>query len=557
MQFSAFFCITLNFYFHMIILRLALILCFFLIMNLQAQFFPFANSDSLKQYIAVLGHDTLQGRATGTSGSKKAAGFISKKLQRWNIKTAGENNTYFQKIPLHGTTPLEQSELQIVSENKRIYLKLGSEYLLIKTGAQTFIPNPVGLVFCGYGIIAPEYDHNDYQSIDVKGKIAVMFDGEPLSENDSDFFDGERRTLYAYPEAKIRTAISQGALGTIIIQSSTEDDWNLKQREYSFEEVSLPARVTGHLGVFIKEEVAPLLFENAGYSFDDVKRKHASHELEAFSLNSRMSFNGRFIQRDFKSENILAKLEGSDPELKKTYLIIGAHYDHLGIGTAVNGDSIYNGVLDNAAGVAVVLEMARLFSQLEKPPARSIIFAFFTGEEKGVLGSRYYTSNPAVPLSKTIAMINVDGLSAIGKFLSVIPVGGKYSELGEIFTELALELGLKSNKENGQLVYDDSFARSDQITFAQAGVPSVLILEGFDYDNISNDQAIQLTENWFKNRYHTPFDDLNQPIDYQAIKRYSDLIFAFSNRLLNSSAKPEWYEDAPFRPIRLRLLNQE
>jgi Zn-dependent M28 family amino/carboxypeptidase len=379
-------------------------------------------------------------------------------------------------------------------------------------------------------------------------------DGEPKSERDTNYFSGSDLSLYALPESKIRMAISKGAIGTIIIPSANPgpgDTWQKKQIEYSFEDISLPGKVTSQLGVSLNKESAHLLFSGSQYEYDDILEKELNYSLEPFDLNVKIAFNGQFKLKEFKSANVISTIPGRDPVLKNEYIVIGAHYDHLGIGKTVNGDSIYNGVGDNALGTAVAMELARMFSELELAPRRSLIIIFFTGEEKGLLGSEYYSNHPYVPPTQTIAMVNIDGLSAMGKFSSLYGIGASYSSLGEILTDIAAERGFRLeylDRSNLKSLY----SRSDQLSFAKMGIPSIMIIEGFDYKDINRSEAISANQNWFKNIYHTPLDDLNQPIDYNAVKRYTDFIFAYCNRLLNMSAKIEWNENAPYKNIRLR-----
>jgi Zn-dependent M28 family amino/carboxypeptidase len=213
--------------------------------------------------------------------------------------------------------------------------------------------------------------------------------------------------------------------------------------------------------------------------------------------------------------------------------------------------------MDNAVGSAVVMELARMFSEMDYGPRRSVIFAFFTGEEKGLLGSSFYIDHPVLPLFRTIAMVNVDGLSAIGEFRSIIPVGGNYSSLGNTIDEIAAEYNLKTEQMPSNMIAEESFNRSDQISFARNGIPSILILEGFDYKNLTRQQAMQKNRYWFENIYHTPVDDLNQPIDYTAIQRYTQFVFAYCNRLLNMNETPQWNAGAPFRYKRLQHEAEE
>ena len=275
-------------------------------------------------------------------------------------------------------------------------------------------------------------------------------------------------------------------------------------------------------------------------------QRKSVNSLKAFPLKIQAAFNGDFKQREFKSDNILAELEGRDASLSNEYLFIGAHYDHLGVGEAMKGDSIYNGVMDNAVGTAVVLELARMYSLAGFRPRRSIIFGFFTGEEKGLLGSEYYVTHPQVSPAKTIAMINIDGLSAFGAFSSVIGVGGRYSTLGKSLENVAAEFGLQSEILK-QTDFEQPFSKSDQLSFALAGIPSIQVVEGYSYAGLSRDEVLKRTQQWFANFYHSPFDDLKQSMDYNSIIRYASFMFFFTNRLLNQDERPRWLPDSPYQ----------
>ncbi len=511
------------------------------------------SASSLEKHVRTLGSDSMEGRGTGSEGLKKAAGYITGHLKEWGLKPLGINNTFFQPVPLHGTTPLQQSELIIKKGETRHGLKLNDEYLLIKTGAQTLIPEPTQIVFVGYGIIAPEYDYDDYLNLDVSGKMVAFFDGEPHSESDDSYFEGAGRTVYSGAESKIRTALAQGAVGSIIIPNPDfTEEWPKLQRDYMSEEITLPGRVTSHLALFLSEEASRWLFKDTPFSLEELVRQERNHALQTFELEAHLTFRGKFKRRDFTSQNILALLPGSDPALRDSYLLLSAHYDHLGIGKAVEGDSIYNGVMDNAIGCAVLLEMARAFAQSGYKPRRSIIFAFWTGEEKGLLGSRFYTENNVRPLHKTIANINIDGLAALGMFKDVIAVGGELSSLGGTVLEVAAENGLAVSEIPEPLLKKESFYRSDQVALALAGVPSVAILEGFRYDNLSPEEAQSRLLDWFENIYHSPSDDLGQPINWASSERYADFLFALANRLANMQDEPQWQPGIPYKNTWLR-----
>jgi hypothetical protein len=517
------------------------------------------SADSIRKHVEFLGHDSLQGRSTGSRGERIAAQYIASYLQKYQITPIGDQASYFQSIPMHGSFPLPESQLKIFYDDKEYLLQLGKDYLLYKSGAQTFIPQPVPLVFVGYGIIAPEFDYNDYQAIDVEGKVVVFLSGEPPS-NDSLYFNGNDPTIYSYAESKRRLAISRGAIGSILIplpHESRHQDWQRNVQEFAFEDITLAYSVTGNLSVLMNPDAAKILFERAPFSLNQVYEMDRTGIVHSFELNMNLSFKGIFIEREFFASNVIGMYEGANRKPEDSYLIVSAHYDHLGIGQRVEGDSIYNGVLDNAIGVAVAMEIARAFSMLPQRPLHSIIFLFLTGEEKGLLGSTYYLDHPIMPLYKTIANLNIDGIAVNDQFNDVVGIGAELSTLGDYLKKVADQFNLKVAQIASQFLATESFARSDQIAFARAGVPSILISEGLDYKNMSQEQALQKVIEWYDHIYHTPFDDLNQPINYEAARQHCQLLFVFCYSLANSTTPPKWRTGTPFINERFRTIAEK
>ena len=299
------------------------------------------------------------------------------------------------------------------------------------------------------------------------------------------------------------------------------------------------------------------LFENSQHSLEEVYFLHKEKRITSFPLNAELSFKGEFTRRDFIASNIIGMIEGSDPKLKDSYLIVSAHYDHLGIGEAVAGDSVYNGVYDNAIGLAALIEAAKVFSNLTVKPKRSIIFLLPTGEEHGLLGSIYYTDHPVVPLHKTVANINIDGLASFDRFKSIVAVGYEYSTLDRFLNETARQVGLKLADIPSIFKRTESFSRSDQLAFANAGIPAILTMEGLDYENISTEEGIEKFIEFSQKYYHTPFDDLNLPINYSAAIQHIEFIVKLIYNIADSDAEPEWHEDSPFINARLRTIAEQ
>lgn len=518
------------------------------------------SAENIRQHIEILAHDSLEGRGTGQIGGEKAAKYISTHFKNIGLTPTGDRNTFFQYIRMHGSTPLPSSELKIYFENEVHDLTLNKDYLLYKTGQQTFIPSPLPLVFAGYGIHAPEYDYNDYHSINPEGKIIVFREGEPLSD-DPKYFMGNIPTIYSLPESKQRTAFAKGAAGSILIPKDIYKDeinWENLKHEFSFEDVVLAYTVSNNFSISINPNIAEIIFSNSGYDIADVYEMHRTGKMRSFELKTSLSFKGVFKQRDFLSPNIIGMVKGTDTKLQDSYLLVSAHYDHLGIGPEFDGDSIYNGALDNAIGIAVMMEISEAITKNNIRLKRSIIFIATTGEEKGLLGSAYYVENPVVPLYKTIANINIDGIALFRDFTSIVGIGSEYSSLKKFLIETLNRFNLKLTDIPDQFYQFEAFSKSDQIMFATAGIPSILILEGPDNKHLSREEVLKEMIDYDIYFYHTPFDDLTHlEIDYKAASQHAEVLKDLIISIANSDKEPEWNKGAPYINARLRSIAEK
>jgi hypothetical protein len=517
------------------------------------------SADTLLRHARALASDAMEGRGTGSAGERLAAEYIAAELARSGLQPRGDQSTFFQWFPLHASSPQPESRLSIYLDEREFPLVLGEDYTLYKTGAQTFIPQPLRIVFVGYGIVAPEYDYNDYQNINVENSIVVFLSGEPASEDES-YFNGVRPTLYSIPEMKQRIALSRGARGSIMLPlprvdgAYTWEDW---RRMFSFEDVNLPITTPSHLSILMCLRSAGLLFRDSRYSLEDVLEMDAENAVRSFPLQTRASFSGIFSDRDFLSANVLGMLPGSDPLLRDSYIICSAHYDHLGIGPAVAGDSIYNGFVDNALGSAALLELARVLSSSDLRLRRSILFLFVTGEEKGLLGSQYYCSNPVVPLHRTMANLNVDGLAIIDEFDDLVGVGSEYSTLKSHLERIAGEMKLSVAAAPPAFDIMEAFSSSDQLSFAQAGIPSILIMEGPSYRSIGREEGFASFIRWGEERYHAPIDDARQPVNSRAVEQHAKVLLAFLAGISNTYEPPQWITGSRYINARLQTLAEE
>jgi hypothetical protein len=516
------------------------------------------SAEGIRRHTAVLGSDAMEGRAPGTPGGGRAADYIADELERLGVRPLGDEGSYFQQVPLHGNTPLPVSRLILTSLGEPRELALWSDYVLVSTGAQTWLPRSAPMVFVGYGIVAPEFDANDYADVDVRGKVVVYLAGEPASD-DPAYFQGLEPSVYAAAETKQRIALSRGAVGSVLIPDAgvSGAGWERLRREYDFEHLTAASSLPRHLSLVLHPQLAPALFADALYDFDRVRSMARAHTLRSFHLPVSLSFEGVFRSRTFLTPNVVGWIEGRDPELAGTAVVVSAHYDHLGVGPPVNGDAIYNGAVDNALGVSGVLEIARVVAALDERPRRSLIVLFTTAEEEGNLGAVYFLDHAPLPLSRLVANINVDGLAFLDRFGDVIGIGAELSELGSMLESAARELGVEVGHAEGVVAGHEAYMRSDQAAFAEAGVPAILVNEGFRWRSTTPESALRQTVEWLDEVYHSPADDLEQPLDFAASRQHCGVVLALLLTVADSPVAPQWRPGVPYAYQRLLSLADE
>src|SRR3989442_2221517 len=496
------------------------------------------DGNAIKAHIQKLASDEMEGRAPGGKGEELATTYIGDFYKSIGLKTQS------QPVPLVGITSTV-SPLELTGKGGKKTLKYADDFVAWSKGEQPMISANAELVFCGYGVVAPEYQWNDFKS-DVKGKIIVVLINDPQLE-DQTKFGGKAMTYYGRWTYKFEEAARQGAAGALIVHETefAGYPWEVVRGSWSGEQFDMVYQDKGASTVpiqgWITRDVAMELFKTAGQDFEDLKKKALQPDFKAVPLGIRASVDVKNKLRTVESKNVLGVLEGQVPE----YVVFTAHWDHLGIGEPQNGDKIYNGAEDNASGVAMIMDIARAFTKVQPKPKRSIVFLAVTAEEQGLLGSLYYSENPVFPLNKTVANINIDGINLYGRDKNEVHV------VGYGYTTLEDTLKDVLSKQGRSLVPEDEpekgfYFRSDQFSFARKGVPALY----------AESTTVEDSQEYTDHRYHKPSDEYNPNWDMKAAVRDGDALFEVAERVANSDQWPEWKPGTEFRAIREQMLKK-
>jgi Zn-dependent M28 family amino/carboxypeptidase len=514
------------------------------------------NDVVLAKHIAVLASDEYEGRKPFTIGETKAIDYLKGEFEKLGLKP-GNGDSYFQQVPMVDikSTP---TALSIKSaDGKSASLTYLDDFVAASRHVidQVKIEN-CDMVFAGYGIVAPEYKWNDYAGLDVKGKTVVVMVNDP-GFLDSTLFKGKTMTYYGRWTYKFEEAARQGAVGVIIIHDTDAASypWAVVRSGWSKSKLYLAAADNNSSRAFmegwITQDVAKSLFKMAGKSADLMKQA-GRPGFKPVDLGLKVSTTIKNTIKKSNSNNVVAVLPGI--KTPKEYIIYSGHWDHLGKGEAVNGDSIYNGAVDNATGTAALLALAEAFKKAKKQPERSVMFIALTGEEQGLLGSEYYASHPLVPVNKTVANINIDAMQPIGKTKDIVAVGFGQSELEDYLTDAA--------KKQGRTVVKDQnpsagyYFRSDHFNFAKVGIPALYTETGEEIEgNTVPNAGKTLKEDYTKNRYHAPGDNFEPgKWNFEGIVTDLRLLFDVGYRISNETTFPNWKTGSEFKAIREKSM---
>jgi Zn-dependent M28 family amino/carboxypeptidase len=497
------------------------------------------SADAIKAHMTFLADDLLEGREAGTRGYDIAARYVASQYALMHVKPAGDDGSYLQQVPLTAFRPADQGGVSYTgADGKSGALVFGEDYLPSAQARQAETSITAPLVFVGYGMVAPERGRDDYAGLDVKGKIVVVLSGAPSG------LQTEIRAHYSNANVKRAEAARRGAVGVLTLPTASYEkrrpfargvsgyqEWKMTWNDAQGVPYVRGAEAPGLASLSLKGGAK--LFAGAPTSLDEVLAAAETPEglVKGFALPANVTVRLKTEIEKRQSSNVVGLIEGSDPTLNAQTIVLSAHLDHLGI-HGKDADKINNGALDNASGVATLLEVARGFKEARTKPKRSIVLLVVTAEEKGLIGSEYFAHNPTVPKAGLAADVNLDMPILLYDFQDVVAFGADRSSIGPAVARAAGRVGIGLSAD--PLPDEGLFTRSDHYRFVEQGVPSVFLMTGFKNGGEKGFKDFLATH------YHKPGDDLNQPIDYKAAARFALVNYEIARELANAPTRPTW-----------------
>ena len=534
--------------------------------SLSAASAPAISGASILARTKILASDEFEGRAPASPGEEKTVAYLVAEFKKLGLAPGNPNGTYLQNVPMIGLTSTPTASFD-VGGRTLTPTHLIDYVALSKRVTPRIDVKASELVFVGYGVVAPEFDWDDYKGVDVRGKTVVMLINDPpvtdaSGQLDPNVFGGKAMTYYGRWTYKYEIASAKGAAACLIIHetgpagypfgvvagSKGRENFDLRTPDANASRVAVEAWLT--------QDFATQLLTAAGEDFAKLKAAAATRDFKPVTLKAHATFSVANKTRDVGSKNVVALLPGTDPKLRDEYVIYSAHWDHLGRDPKLTGDQIFNGAEDNASGTALLLELAQAFAALPatEKPARSILFLSVTGEEKGLLGSQYYGRAPLYPLTKTLANINIDGANPHGRTSDIVVIGNGASTIDDI--------GVAVAKEQGRTVLPDaqpekgSYYRSDHFEFAKVGVPAYYPKPGRDFIGQPADYGQKLADLYTANDYHKVSDEVRPDWTFEGAAQDAAFMFAVGRRIANDSRWPEWKPGNEFKARRDTMLKK-
>ena len=522
--------------------------------------------DGLLAHIKVLASDEFEGRAPGTKGEELSVKYISDQFKKIGLKPGNPDGTYTQEVPLAGIK--SEPRMSFTIGDKTIDLKYPDDFVASSARLEPEIKvDKSDVVFVGYGIVAPEYGWDDYKDVDVRGKILLMLIGDPPipdskdpSKLDEKIFKGKATTYYGRWTYKYEIAALKGAVAAIIVHETQPAayPWQVVRSSWGKENFELdnPNKNMDAVSVrsWITLDVAKKIVADCGQDFDALKKTAVTKDFRPVTLNAKAGIQIKQQIREFKSHNVIGKLEGSDAKLKDEYVIYTAHWDHLGRHPELQGDQIFNGAIDNASGVASVIQIAAAFTKVNPPPKRSVLFMATTAEEAGLLGAKFYAEHPLYPLEKTLADTNIDGVNPWGKTHDLEDLTNGNSALDDLLGQAAARQGrvMKPNSEPEK----GGFYRVDSFEFAKAGVPVLHAARGIEIIGKPPEYGKQKRDEFVAKHYHQPSDEVDPGWDLSGAVQDVQLLFEVGYQAANGDKFPEWKVGSEFKAKRDAMLKK-
>ena len=493
-------------------------------------------------HVLALADDKFEGRNTGTEGHRKAAEYVAKEFEKSGLKPAGTEG-YLQTVRLTSRSIDEsQSRLTLVRGTGQEPLVLGQD-ATINSSVDPAPTLDAELVFAGYGLTIPEAHHDDFAGLDVRGKVVVILAGAPSS------IPGPLASHMQSGGERAALLKRVGAIGMVSIANPKHMDIPWERfalarfmPSMALADPSMDETRDLKLAVTFNPAHADKLFAGSGHTFREIlDAADASKPLPHFAIPSKLKAAVAVKRAEVVSQNVVAVLPGTDPKLKDEYVVFTGHLDHLGIGAPIKGDAIYNGAMDNASGIAALLDVASILKETGTKLRRSVLFLAVTAEEKGLLGSRFFAQSPTVNPKKIVANINTDMFLPLYPFKKLVIFGLAESNLGDDTAAVAESMGIVPRPD--PLPEMNIFIRSDQYSFVRRGVPSVMLMVGFDKGTPEE----QIVMRWLKERYHSPSDDVAQPVDKKAAGEFDVLVVKVLKRVANQDNRPRWKDTSFFK----------
>lgn len=522
------------------------------------QALQYITADLMREYVIEISDDKYEGRGPGSRGDAAARKYLADRMADMGLQPGAADGSWEQPFDLVGVTADQPPSWTFNNDAGEMTLKQRDDFILASgvQGERAEV-NDAELVFVGYGIQAPEYDWDDFKDADLEGKVLVIMNNDP--DWDPDLFGGETRLWYGRWDYKYLSAARQGAAGAIIIHTAPSAGYPFQvvQTSWTGEQFELPAgdEPRNQVNAWVTEDSARRLVEMAGMDLDELRTAADNRDFTPVPLGITTSIAFDVSINRVSTANVLGLLPGSDPELSDEVVIYTAHHDHLGIGTPnEEGDTIYNGAMDNASGVSQLMAIAKALLSMDEAPRRSILFALVGAEEQGLLGSKFYAAYPTFDAGKIAANINYDGGNIWGHTHDVTFVGLGKSSIDGIVERIA--------DEQGRVVKPDQFPdrgyfyRSDQFSFAQIGVPALYLDTGTDFVDRSPDWGREQVNHYTDVNYHQPSDEYDDSWNFDGMIEDATLGFWTGLAIANADEMPTWNPGDEFEAARMRALEE-